>query len=134
TLYFLLSNRVPFPEGSFTEKLLKHNMEEPRPLQESRPGLSEEVYAIVQKLMAKRPEDRYQTPADLAEALALLATPQRSAEEYRPKKEPAGSFSPTIIPSQIPLIRRGLSAMGRAPTDPATGSGAPAALRWQTLP
>ena len=32
TLYYLLTGHVPFPEGTISEKLLKHQREEPVPL------------------------------------------------------------------------------------------------------
>jgi serine/threonine protein kinase len=70
TLYYLLSGQVPFPGGTGTEKLLQHHMEEPRPLEQLRPDVPAAVAAVVRKLMAKRPEDRYQTPAEAAAALS----------------------------------------------------------------
>jgi serine/threonine protein kinase len=90
TFYFLLAGRVPFPNGSLTEKLLKHQMDDPEPVEAVRrrrlltgtPGktrpkseqveIPAEVGAVVRKLMAKRPEDRVQTPDDLAAILADL--------------------------------------------------------------
>jgi serine/threonine protein kinase len=73
TLYFLLTGRVPFPGGSLTEKLLKHQMHQPRPVEELRPEVPPTVAAVVRKLMAKAPADRYQTPAELAATLAGLS-------------------------------------------------------------
>ncbi len=70
TLYFLLTGKVPFPGGSLGEKLMKHQLREPVPVEERRPGLSPSVAAVVRKLMAKRPEDRFQTPAEAAAALS----------------------------------------------------------------
>ncbi len=76
TFYYLLAGKVPFPGGSFGEKLLKHQLYEPEPLPKIRPGLSGAVTAVVSKLMAKHPDDRYQSPLELAEALAsVLANP-----------------------------------------------------------
>jgi serine/threonine protein kinase len=72
TFYFLLSGRVPFPEGSLVEKLLKHQREEPAPLEQARPGLPPQVTAVVRRLMAKSAENRYPTAADLAMALEAL--------------------------------------------------------------
>jgi serine/threonine-protein kinase len=73
TLYYLLTGQPPFPEGSTIEKLLMHQLNEPRPLAELRSDVSPEVIALVKKLMAKKPSDRYQTPAEVAEALTTLA-------------------------------------------------------------
>jgi serine/threonine-protein kinase len=83
TLYFLLTGRVPFPGGSLSEKLVKHRSHEPDPVEQTRrnnlrarPSADGEVPAavgeVVRKLMAKRPQKRYQTPLELAEALAAL--------------------------------------------------------------
>jgi tRNA A-37 threonylcarbamoyl transferase component Bud32 len=74
TLYHLLTGRVPFPDRSVTQKLLKHQLAEPYPVEGLRPDLPPELAAVLRKLMAKKPEDRYQTPAEAAEALTPFAT------------------------------------------------------------
>jgi serine/threonine-protein kinase len=73
TFYFLLSGQVPFPGGSALDKLIRHNSENPAPLSEFRNDVPAEVEAIVRKLMARRPADRFQTPAELAAALGPFA-------------------------------------------------------------
>jgi serine/threonine-protein kinase len=73
TFYYLLTGRVPFPGGSALEKLVRQAVEEPAPLEQLRPGIPAAVAAIVRRLMAKDPAARFQTPAELAEALAPLA-------------------------------------------------------------
>jgi serine/threonine-protein kinase len=73
TFYFLLSGRVPFPGGTPIEKLLRHSAEKPTPIATLRADLPPAVAAIVECLLAKHPDDRYQTPAELAEALAPFA-------------------------------------------------------------
>src|SRR5262245_39938296 len=83
TFYFLLTGRVPFPEGTATERLLKHQLDEAVPVETLRPEVPPDVASVVRKLMAKKPEDRHQTPGELAAALqstlgglsAVSATP-----------------------------------------------------------
>jgi len=77
TLYHLVTGQMPFPGGGLTEKLIKHQMEEPVPADRVRPGVYADVVQIIRKLMAKRPEDRFQTPGELAQALAarVMASP-----------------------------------------------------------
>ncbi len=70
TFYFLLTGRVPFPGGKPLEKLYKHRHEQPRPVEQLRPDVPTEVGTVVSKLMAKRPEDRFRTPAEVAAVLA----------------------------------------------------------------
>jgi WD40 repeat protein/serine/threonine protein kinase len=70
TLYFLLAGRPPFPGNSLTEVLLKHQMEPAAPLASLGVEVPAGVQAVLDRLMAKRPEDRYPTPAEAARALA----------------------------------------------------------------
>ena len=72
-LYFLLTGQPPFPGGTLAQKLMRHQQAPPPPLAEKRPGLQPEIYAIVDRLLAKDPEARYQTPAELATTLAPFA-------------------------------------------------------------
>jgi hypothetical protein len=51
------------------EKMLKHHLDEPEPLERLRPEVPPKVVAVVRRLMAKKPEDRYQQPCEVAEAL-----------------------------------------------------------------
>jgi serine/threonine-protein kinase len=73
TLYHLLAGRPPFPGGSLTEKLLRHQRDEPEALERLCPELSAGLGGVVRQMMAKRPEDRYQTAGAVAAALAPFA-------------------------------------------------------------
>jgi tRNA A-37 threonylcarbamoyl transferase component Bud32 len=69
TFYFLLTGQTPFDGATVTNKLFKHALEEPEPVERLRPEVPPAMSAVIRKLMAKRPDDRYQTPAELAVAL-----------------------------------------------------------------
>jgi serine/threonine-protein kinase len=73
TGYFLLTGKAPFRGGTSAEIMTKQRFEEPTPIERLRSDVPAEVRAIVRKLMAKRPADRYQTPAEAAEALRPFA-------------------------------------------------------------
>jgi serine/threonine-protein kinase len=75
TFYYLLTGRPPFPEGTAREKLAQHRLDKPAPVTSLRPDLPRAVSAIVYHLMAKHPEDRYQTPRELVAALARVRQP-----------------------------------------------------------
>jgi serine/threonine protein kinase len=77
TLYYLLSGRVPFDHGSVTHKLKSHAQVEPAPLNSVRKDLPEELVAIVSKMMAKDPNERYLTPKEVADALESFLGPFR---------------------------------------------------------
>ncbi len=86
TFYYILAGKVPFDGGSATEKLLKHRLDEPKPIEEVRKDVPPAIAGIVRKLMAKRPEDRYQTPADLVADLS--GNVGRLAKAAPPSKGP----------------------------------------------
>lgn len=73
TLYFLLTGQPPFPEGTALQKLLMHGTKMPEDPRYFRNDLSDSLIAILRKMMAKRPSDRYQEPNDLINDLHTLA-------------------------------------------------------------
>jgi serine/threonine-protein kinase len=72
TLYHLLTGRPPFPGGSATQKMLRHLHEEPEPAECLRPDLPVIAAKVLRRLMVKRPNDRFQSPGEAADALAGL--------------------------------------------------------------
>jgi serine/threonine protein kinase len=81
TLYHLLAGQVPFPGGTLIHKINRHQFHEPAAIEGLRPDVPPDVAAVVRKLMAKRPEERFQTPAEVAAALAAL--PLAGSEDDR---------------------------------------------------
>jgi serine/threonine protein kinase len=69
TLYHLLTGRVPFPGDSVLRKLDAHRTLRPEPIRNSRPEVPAELAAIVTKMMAKKPDDRFQSPGEVAAAM-----------------------------------------------------------------
>lgn len=70
SLYYLLTAAVPFPGGTPLQKILAHR-ERPAPSpRKERPDVPRELDAVVRRMLAKRPEDRYQTAGEVAAALA----------------------------------------------------------------
>jgi eukaryotic-like serine/threonine-protein kinase len=67
TLYQMLTGRLPFTGATPLSLIRSHATKPPPPLP---PGLPPAVYEIVAGCLAKRPEDRFQTPKDLVVALA----------------------------------------------------------------
>src|SRR5262249_13954370 len=62
TFYYLLAGQPPFPGTSLMQKILQHQQEEPPPIHTVRTDVPDEVAAILQKMLAKQPEARYQIP------------------------------------------------------------------------
>jgi tRNA A-37 threonylcarbamoyl transferase component Bud32 len=73
TFYSLLTGQVPFPGGTLIQKLDRQRWETPPAVSQLRPEVPPPVAAVIHKLMAKKPAERYQTPADLAAAVERLS-------------------------------------------------------------
>ena len=70
TLYFLLTGKTPFSEGGTTaQKIIWHQIRPPKPVTEYRPDVPEELSEVIDRMLAKSPDDRPQTPMDVAIAL-----------------------------------------------------------------
>lgn len=69
TLYYLLSGHPPFPDGTLAQRIAKHQTQMPEDLRKERPDVPRDLCDIVLKMMQKRPEKRYNSMRDVADAL-----------------------------------------------------------------
>jgi serine/threonine protein kinase len=69
TLYFALTGQPPFPGGTAHKKIKRHRSEEPKAVEELNPAVPEGFGALVRKMMAKRPEDRFESADQLRQEL-----------------------------------------------------------------
>ena len=72
TLYCLLTGHPPFDAPSLYELLQAHHSMDAQPLNGVRPDVPVELAALVAKMMAKAPQDRFQTPLQVAQAWLRL--------------------------------------------------------------
>jgi len=121
TLYYLLSGRPPFDAPNMTQKLLCHQMKEPTPVRDLRSEVPEELAAVLAKMMAKKPADRYQTPAEVAAALLPLADgadpiPPVQYARALPRRSTDGSLASTLSArsrSSITMVRPAVATATR---------------------
>src|SRR5258708_11643762 len=83
SLYDLLAGHAPFPEGTVLAKVMAHVERSPKPLTELRKEVPPGLVRVVERMMAKDPAKRYQTPAEVAAALATFSSPTTAAESSR---------------------------------------------------
>ena len=69
TLYYLLTGGPPFKATSLYEILQAHHSMDATPLNLARPDVPVELAALVAKMMAKEPAQRFQSPDEVAQAL-----------------------------------------------------------------
>ncbi len=81
TFFFMLTGQPPFPGGDITEKLTRHFTASAPDPRKDRPELSPEISAVVRKMMAKRPENRFGTYAELLDAFAALPEARPNSDE-----------------------------------------------------
>src|SRR5439155_7991404 len=72
TCYHMMAGEPPFRGDTPFEVALQHVQTEPKPLAEIRPDLPLGLCAIIHKLMAKEPANRYQTARDLLQDIVRL--------------------------------------------------------------
>ncbi len=110
-LYYALCGQYPFPEGSAAEKMMAHQFQEPASLAQLNPDIPAALVAIVQRLMKKKPEERFQSVGELVEAFRPLA----------------GDVPPTVPAVRLPARPLPLRPPVSAPHRPAPPPGAAAA-------
>ena len=78
TLYRLVAGRAPFADenhSSIANKIAGHLAEQPSPIQSvSDQKLPEKFISVLDKMMAKNPDQRYQTPAEVQDAIEPFAS------------------------------------------------------------
>jgi serine/threonine protein kinase len=91
TLYYLLTAEVPYPGGTPTEKMLRHSRESiPAP---SRPDVPHGVLLALSLMTARKPDQRFQTPGEVAATL----------EPY------SVSRGPRATPRPLPIVEQSLT-------------------------
>jgi serine/threonine protein kinase len=86
TLYFLLTGRPPFTEGTLIQRLLAHQNSAPPPISQFRNDVPDELCDIVACMMKKKRRQRIATAGDVAGRLAhfLNVTAQPGDSEPSP--------------------------------------------------
>ncbi|MBN2056818.1 sigma 54-interacting transcriptional regulator [bacterium] len=100
-LYSLLAGRLPFPATSFTELLLAHLHQRPRPPSLVNAEFDRRWEGIVLKLLEKQPGDRYQTAAGVVDDLIGLGL----ADPPRPDIQAASARAGLEAGAEASLMR-----------------------------
>ncbi len=141
TCYHMLAGAPPFSGDNAFAVALQHVQQEPPPLEQVRPDLPPELCAIVARMRAKKPDDRYQTPREILKDLKrfgdilsggntqpLIATTPTSRMAPLPE---AARRSTTIVAAPANKHRR-VPWWGAASLLIAAGAGS--ALGWYLRP
>jgi len=72
TLYYLLTARAPFQGKTETQKLIAHQRDNPPPVE--RAGVPSAVIAVMNKMIAKEPSQRFASMREVADAIQQAVT------------------------------------------------------------
>ncbi|MBM4071366.1 MAG: serine/threonine protein kinase [Planctomycetes bacterium] len=137
-LYFLLAGQYPFPEGNAAEKMMAHQFKQPTPIAELSPETPAGLIEVVERLMQKAPEGRYQRVVDVVDALKPLAInpskskPVRARSGILPMQRPGIPSIPDKQHAPAPSMQRAAGKetvrVSAGAVGPATPTPRPAAL------
>jgi eukaryotic-like serine/threonine-protein kinase len=93
TFYFLLTGKTPFGEGTVPQMLMWHRTRQPKPVRSLREDVPQEVQEVIDKMLAKEPDERYQSPSEIVAALELWTR--------NPIPPPSESEMPRLSPAAV---------------------------------
>jgi serine/threonine-protein kinase len=73
TLYFMLTGRPPFPDGTALQKLIRHSGEEPDDVRLVRADVPPRLASLLARMLAKKPSQRHQSAEELVGEIAAVA-------------------------------------------------------------
>lgn len=127
TFYCLLCGQTPFQDGTVAQKLIWHQVRQPKPIRSLRAEVPEPLAEVIDRMIAKDAAQRYQTPAEVADALepwTCEPIPPPTADEL-PSSAAGGPAS--NVPRSSPVARGPLSPMPSKaePADSGKATGRP---------
>lgn len=112
TFYRLLAGRTPFSGKSSKEIMRKHIDEEPVPLKETDPTIPDRVCKVIEKMMAKDPNQRYQNAGEVLVDLEKLTKPEkRPSPRHRRTRARAAAAKSRRVPHVVYIVAGALLAL-----------------------
>lgn len=102
TLFFCLTGKPPFPpQASITQDLMLRLTQPAPSVRKSRPEVSAELDAVIARMMAMNPDDRYPTPQAVMRALLRFLKPE--SREFAAPRPSSGLLRPPAPPTSRPI-------------------------------
>src|SRR5947199_2801071 len=83
-MYYCLTGRYPFPDGTAVEKMMCHQQKQPTLIRDLNPNVPHEMVEVVERLMQKDPAQRYASCAEVIEVLRPLTQISPALVQRRP--------------------------------------------------
>ena len=153
TLFKLLTGKLPFDGANYAEKLIARVAQDAPPASSLRADVPSALDRVVSKMLRRDPDERYQSPAEVAEALYPFTIEGKNAQPTPPPLPPPvappapaerndqalGSFLNQLSSVEAPAVAvRSAPKSNGAPPSPAApnlsaAASAPAAPKRQTV-
>jgi serine/threonine protein kinase len=127
TLYFLLAGQVPFPGGTREEKAQRQLSQEPVPLRQLVPQVSQPFARVVEVMMRKNPSERIASAHEVLERLRQwtpeqpLPMPRRHSTFAKESMQQSSSRDSTQGPMSLSEETAGGSSAGSTPSVDSVG-------------
>jgi serine/threonine-protein kinase len=120
-LYYCVTGRYPFPEGSAVEKMMAHQFKQPTPVKELAPSIPDKLADVIERLMQKSPEARYSGADEVAAELTPLAGDVATLAKAPPVAAPIAPRRSKVVPAASSVAPPPLLPNRRTPPPPPTG-------------
>ena len=120
TFYFCLTGSPPFGQGTLFQKITRHQFRPPPPVRDHRPDVPMGLEAVITKMLAKDPADRYQRAAEVHTALELWNyTPIILPTEHEmPGLSPTEQEMPSLSPAAVNRLVESFRKAAPEPSSP----------------
>jgi serine/threonine protein kinase len=81
-LYQILAGRLPFEDTSLGKLMRQHSEEMPPPIHTIREGVPREINKVINRALAKKPDERFPTVSDFAQDFAEKAQPLLRTRQF----------------------------------------------------
>jgi serine/threonine protein kinase len=101
SMYHLMTGRLPYPGDSPIDRMGKRIVGAAVPITDVKPDLPAGLVRIIDKLLAPKPQDRFQKASEVAEALQALTRPRPRPAAKVEKKAAAPPPTPAPPPEVV---------------------------------
>ncbi len=124
-LYYCLAGRFPFAYENPVKKMLAHQAEKPQSIRELNGDVTPKLAAIIEWMMAKKPEDRFASSDEVVQALQALSSQGRVTPHW------ATAGAPPVSPSKS-AAGTAVAASNATASPPRTAASGPTEAGWGT--
>jgi serine/threonine-protein kinase len=102
-LYTMCTGRPPFRAANTLAVLRRVSEDAPRPIRETNPEIPDWLTAVVEKLMAKDPAERFSSAADVVDVLGQHLAQLQHAAWVPPARSPAPAGTEAGLPTSVTI-------------------------------